>query len=231
MMVNNLEKTVLIVFDCDGVLIDSEIVVCRIAAEELTRIGYPMTTEQVIERFAGRPDREMRAEIESDWGKPLPADYTSRINELVEQAYHHELRVISGVVDVLDALDVPVCVASSSFPEKLRLGLEVVGLYERFAPNIISATFVAHGKPEPDVFIFAAGWMKVPPKNCVVIEDSTAGVRAGRRAGMRVFGFTGGAHCGAGYRERLMEAGAELVFKDMTELPSLIAAVPEPVAV
>src|SRR3954447_140986 len=167
---NELPTTDLIIFDCDGVLIDSEIVVCRIAAGELTRLGYPITTEGVIERFAGRPDREMRAEIESDWGKPLPADYTSRINELVEQAYHRELRVISGVVDVLDALDVPVCVASSSFPEKLRLGLEVVGLYERFAPNIISATFVAHGKPEPDVFIFAAGWMKVPPKNCVVIE-------------------------------------------------------------
>ena len=217
-----MKQTDLIIFDCDGVLIDSEIVVCRIAAEELTRIGYPITTEQVIQRFAGRPDREMRAEIESDWGKPLPSEYTARINQTVEQAYHHELRIINGVADALDLLDVPVCVASSSFPEKLKLGLEMVNLYDRFAPNVISATSVARGKPEPDVFIFAAGWMRVPPKNCLVIEDSTAGVRAGCSAGMRVFGFAGGAHCGPGYRDRLLDAGAELVFDKMTDLPSLV---------
>jgi beta-phosphoglucomutase-like phosphatase (HAD superfamily) len=105
----------------------------------------------------------------------------------------------------------------------------VVGLYDRFAPNIISATSVVYGKPEPDVFLFAAGWMRVMPRNCLVIEDSTAGVRAGRRAGMRVFGFAGGTHCGAGYRERLMEAGAELVFERMTELPSLVESAREPV--
>jgi HAD superfamily hydrolase (TIGR01509 family) len=226
---NELPTTDLIIFDCDGVLIDSEIVVCRIAAEELTRLGYPITTEGVIERFAGRPDREMRAEIESDWGKPLPPDYTSRINQLVEEAYRHELRAIAGITDALDAIDVPVCVASSSFPEKLRMGLEVAGLYDRFTPNVISATLVAHGKPEPDVFLFAAGWMRVPPRSCVVIEDSTAGVRAGRRAGMRVFGFASGAHCGPGYRERLLEAGAELVFDNMTELPALLQSAGEPV--
>ena len=89
MTTHKLETTHLIIFDCDGVLIDSEIVVCRIAAEELTRLGYPITTEQVIARFAGRPDHEMRAEIESDGGKPLPADYKARIDQLVEQAYHH----------------------------------------------------------------------------------------------------------------------------------------------
>ena len=228
-MNENLPTTDLIIFDCDGVLIDSEIVVCRIAAEELTRLGYPITTEQVIERFAGRPDREMRAEIESDWGKPLPLNYKARIDQLVEQAYQHELRAIKGVVEVLDALEVPVCVASSSFPEKLRLGLEIAGLYHRFAPNIISATSVAYGKPEPDVFIYAAGWMKVPPAHCLVIEDSTAGVRAGKRAGMRVFGFAGGAHCGAGYGERLKEAGAELVFEEMEHLPSLVASAYETV--
>jgi HAD superfamily hydrolase (TIGR01509 family) len=231
MIAEDLPKPDLIIFDCDGVLIDSEIVVCRIAAEELTRLGYPITTEQVIERFAGRPDGEMRAEIESDWGKPLPPDYKARIDQLVEQAYHKELRAVKGVVEALDALETPVCVASSSFPEKLRLGLEVAGLYHRLAPNVISATAVAHGKPEPDVFIFAAGWMKVPPRNCLVIEDSTAGVRAGRRAGMRVFGFAGGAHCGNGYRERLLEAGAELVFETMTELPSLLEVAREPVVV
>ena len=139
--------------------------------------------------------------------------------------------MIHGVTDTLASLDVPVCVASSSFPEKLRMGLEVTGLYDRFAPNIISATSVAHGKPEPDVFIFTAGWMKVPPRSCLMIEDSTASVRAGRRAGMRVFGFAGGTHCGTGYRERLLEAGAELVFERMTELPALVQAAREPVVI
>ncbi len=141
---------------------------------------------------------------------------------MVEQAYYHELRIINGVADALDLLDVPVCVASSSFPEKLKLGLEMVNLYDRFAPNVISATSVARGKPEPDVFIFAAGWMRVPPKHCLVVEDSTVAVRAGRSGGMQVFGFAGGAHCGPGYRDRLLDAGAELVFDKMTDLPSLV---------
>ncbi len=92
-----------------------------------------------------------------------------------------------GVIAALNRLRVPVCVASSSFPQKLRMGLEVVGLYDRFTPNIISGTLVARGKPEPDVFIFAAGWMHVSPRNCLVIEDSVAGVTSAHRAGMRVF--------------------------------------------
>jgi HAD superfamily hydrolase (TIGR01509 family) len=218
-----MQKTDLLVFDCDGVLIDSEIVVCRIAAEELTRLGYPITVDQVMQRFAGRPDHEMRAEIERDWGKPLPAEYAARVNARTEEAYSSELRIMPGLITALDNIDVPVCVGSSSFPAKLRLGLQVVGLYDRFAPNIISASILARGKPEPDVFIFAAGWMRVPPGNCLVIEDSVAGVAAARRAGMRVFGFDGGSHCGAEHRERLLKAGAELVFTKMEDLPALIS--------
>jgi HAD superfamily hydrolase (TIGR01509 family) len=219
----SMQKTELVIFDCDGVLIDSEIVVCRIAAEELTRIGYPITTEQVMQRFAGRPDREMRDEIEQDWGRPLAPEYTRRVNTRTEEAYSSELRIMPGVLTALDAIEVPICVASSSFPVKLRLGLEVVGLYDRFAPNIISASIVARGKPEPDVFNYAAGWMHTAPANCLVIEDGVAGVTSARRAGMRVFGFDGGAHCSSGHRERLLAAGAELAFSKMEELPQLIA--------
>jgi HAD superfamily hydrolase (TIGR01509 family) len=217
-----MNQSELTIFDCDGVLIDSEIIVCRIAAEELTRLGYTISVDQVIDRFAGRPDREMRAEIAAEMGQPLPDEYTERVNARTEKAYNGELKIVPGVLDALDAISGPICVASSSFPAKLRMGLEAVGLYERFAPNVISATSVAQGKPEPDVFIFAAGWMHFPTHSCVVIEDSVAGVRSASRAGMRVLGFAGGAHSRPGHKERLLRAGAELVFDEMRKLPTLL---------
>ncbi|HEY0785302.1 MAG TPA: HAD family phosphatase [Acidobacteriaceae bacterium] len=214
-----------ILFDCDGVLIDSEILVCRIAAEELTELGYPVTTEDVIRRFAGRPDSEMKAEIEAEWGQPLPETYRERVNARTYQAYGSELRIMPGIAEALRELDLPVCVASSSFPEKLELGLRTVGLYDRFAPNVVSATLVPHGKPEPDVFLFAAGWMKTSPMRCLVVEDSVAGVHASKRAGMDVLGFAGGSHCDADHPQRLLDAGASTVFEDMRELPALIKPV------
>jgi HAD superfamily hydrolase (TIGR01509 family) len=213
-----LNRTKLIIFDCDGVLIDSEIVVCRLTGEELTQLGYPVTTAQVIERFAGRPERGMIADIEQDWGRPVPPEYFSRIRQRIEQAYATELRAMPGAAEVLGRIRIPVCVASSSYPEKLRLGLEAVGLYDLFRSNLISASYVAQGKPAPDVFIYAAGWMRTPVADCLVIEDSIPGTRAARAAGMRVFGFTGGAHCDPGHAQRLIEAGAERVIGDLREL-------------
>ncbi|TWI52680.1 HAD superfamily hydrolase (TIGR01509 family) [Pseudomonas duriflava] len=213
-----------LIFDCDGVLIDSEILVCRIAAEELTKLGYSITTEQVIQRFAGRPDYEMRAEIEQEWGQPIPAGYRDSVNQRTVESYATELKIMPGLLHALDQIKLPICVASSSFPEKLRLGLDTVGLYERFMPNVVSATLVARGKPEPDVFLFAAGWMKTSPLRSLVIEDSVAGVTAGIRAGMTVIGFAGGAHCDLAHGQRLLDAGASSVFCDMQELPSVIDA-------
>lgn len=211
----------LLVFDCDGVLIDSEIVVCRLTAEEFTRLGYRVSTEEVIARFAGRPEGEMIADVEADWGRPVPAEFFSRVKARVEQAYATELRIMPGIADLLDRLRVPACVASSAYPAKLRLGLEVVGLAHRFEPNIVSASLVARGKPAPDVFVYAAGWMRTPVADCLVIEDSIPGIRAARAAGMRAFGFTGGRHCGPGHRERLLEAGAEQVMGRFEELQGL----------
>lgn len=215
-----------VIFDCDGVLIDSEILVCQIAAEELTKLGYSITTEEVIRRFAGRPDREMKAEIEQDWGQPVPETYRESVNARTYAAYGSDLRIMPGIAEILKQIKLPVCVASSSFPEKLRLGLETVGLYDRFMPNVISATLVAHGKPQPDVFLFAAGWLRISPMHCVVIEDSVPGVVAARRAGIEVLGFTGGAHCSAGHADRLIEAGAASTFNNMLDLPSLISSGP-----
>ncbi len=141
-------------------------------------------------------------------------------------AYASELKITPGMKEALDENTLPVCVASSSYPSKLKLGLETVGLYDRFAPNIISGTSVARGKPEPDVFLFAAGWMKTSPMKCVVVEDSVAGVRSAVRAGMRVFGFTGGSHCGPEQDDRLREARALVVFRDMRDLPKLLRESP-----
>src|SRR5437764_11765226 len=114
---------------------------------------------------------------------------------------------MAGVADALDVIDRPRCAASISFPEKLNMGLQHVGLCDRFAPNVLSATSVARGKPEPDIFTFTAGWMHIRPAKCLVIKDSVAGFRSAVRAGMRVFGFTGGAHSGPGHGSSLTSAG------------------------
>ena len=208
----------MLIFDCDGVLIDSEMLVCTLVSEELTRLGYPITPEQVVERYAGRPEREILADIAERWGQPVPPEYKRNVPVRIEKAFTTELRAIPGVAQTLEALRLPKCVASSSGPEKLKLGLEFVGLYRLFAPHVVSAAYVAHGKPSPDVFVYAAGSMRTPVAQCVVIEDSLPGVRAARAAGMRVFGFTGGSHCLPGHGERLLEAGAERVLREMEEL-------------
>ena len=212
----------LLIFDCDGVLIDSEIVVCRLTAEEFTALGYPVTTEEVIRRFAGRPEREMIADVEADWGRTVPPEFFTHIKARIAEAYATELRIMPGIADLLDRLRIPACVASSAYPAKLRLGLETVGLLDRFAPNVVSASLVAQGKPAPDVFIYAAGWMQAPVTDCLVIEDSIPGVRAARAAGMRAYGFTGGRHCGPGHRQNLLDAGAEQVVASFDELDALL---------
>ena len=214
----NESSTKLVIFDCDGVLIDSEIVVCRLTSEELTRLGYTVTLEQVIDRFAGRPEREMIADIERDWGRPVPAAFFERLRTRIDEAYATELRIMPEIADVLDRIRIDICVASSSYPAKLALGLRTVGLHDRFDPNIISAYYVTHGKPAPDVFIYAAGWMRTQVADCLVIEDSVPGVRAAVGAGMRVYGFTGGSHSRPSLRGRLLDAGAECVFDHFREL-------------
>jgi len=212
----------LLIFDCDGVLIDSEILVCTAVSEELTRLGYPITPQDVVLRFAGRPEREILAEVQQDWGQPVPEAYFIAMKQRVTLAFQSELQAIAGVAEMLTQVQLPKCVASSSAPAKLEQGLRHVRLHEFFAPNIISAQSVAHGKPAPDVFIFAAGRMNTAVHHCLVIEDSEPGVRAARAAGMRVFGFTGGSHCAPDHAARLHAAGAECVLGHMRELPGAV---------
>ena len=215
----------LIIFDCDGVLVDSEVISCRAHADVLTHHGYPITSEQVSARFLGRSTKQANLEIETELGRKLPEAYHGDLQDELFRAFEADLEAIRGIHDVLDVVTQAVCVASSGSHERMRVSLGRTSLYERLAPNIFSSAQVAHGKPAPDLFLFAASEMGVPPERCVVIEDSLAGIAGARAAGMKVFGFCGGSHCGADHAETLRQAGADLTFSDMHQLPELVRRV------
>jgi HAD superfamily hydrolase (TIGR01509 family) len=215
----------LVIFDCDGVLVDSEVISCRAHAETLTRHGYPITADQVLDRFLGMSDREARLTIESELGRALPADFEMQMKQAALRYYAHDLRNIPHIDETIAAIDLPKCVASSGTPEKIRHGLETAGLYHLLAPNVFSATQVRNGKPAPDLFLFAASQMATAPGRCVVIEDSVPGITGARAAGMTVLGFHGGSHCRPGYADILRAAGAAATFDDMRELPDLLTQI------
>ena len=208
----------LVIFDCDGVLVDTERIAVRIDVIVLAELGWPMTEAEVVERFMGRSDEEMTAEIETHLGRRLPASWEEPFRHLYRQAFEAELEPVAGVVEALDAIAIPTCVASSGTHEKIRFTLGLTGLYERFAGRIFSVSDVARGKPAPDLFLYAAGRMGVPPAQCAVVEDSRYGVEAARAAGMRAFGYAGGlAPKGA------LAGPQTIVFEHMRELPGLLA--------
>jgi HAD superfamily hydrolase (TIGR01509 family) len=213
----------LIIFDCDGVLVDSEVISCRAHAETLTRHGYPITADQVFDRFLGVSELEAQMIVEAEIGRKLPDNFTSQVNHATLQSYADDLRPVPHVAEALATIRLPKCVASSGTPEKIRHGLTCAGLYDILAPHIFSASQVKRGKPEPDLFLFAAEQMRALPARCVVIEDSVPGVTGARAAGMTVLGFHGGSHCRPGYADTLRVAGAAATFDDMRELAGLIA--------
>ena len=219
--------TDLIIFDCDGVLVDSEVISCRAHADVLSRHGYPITPEQVLKRFLGVSEREARLMVESEIGRKFPDDFESQFNAATLKFYAEDLQAIAHVGEAIAAIDLPKCVASSGTPEKIRRGLTCAGLYDQLAPHIFSASQVKRGKPAPDLFLFAAERMKAAPERCIVIEDSIPGVIGARAAGMIVLGFHGGSHCQAGHAEMLGSAGAAMTFDDMRQLPSLIGKSPK----
>jgi HAD superfamily hydrolase (TIGR01509 family) len=212
----------LIIFDCDGVLVDSELISCRAHAQVLTRYGYPITADQVLQRFLGVSDREARQIVESEIGRELPHDLEAQIKHETLRFYEGDLKAIAHVGEAMAAIGVPKCVASSGTPEKIRHGLTCAGLYQQLAPHIFSATQVRRGKPAPDLFLFAAGQMNAAPERCIVVEDSAPGVTGGRAAGMTVLGFFGGSHCSGEHEAMLRAAGADRTFADMRQLPGLI---------
>ena len=212
----------LVIFDCDGVLVDSEVISCRAHSQMLTRHGYPITADQVLDRFLGVSDREARLAIEAELGRKLPDDFEVQVKQATLGSYADDLRAISNVDEAIAAIGLPKCVASSGTPEKIRHGLTCAGLYDLLAPHIFSASQVKRGKPAPDLFLFAAGQMQIAPARCLVIEDSVPGITGARAAGMTVLGFFGGSHCRPGHADALRAAGAVLTFDDMRQLPGLI---------
>jgi HAD superfamily hydrolase (TIGR01509 family) len=212
----------LVIFDCDGVLVDSEVISCRAHAQTLTRHGYSITPDQVLRRFLGVSDREARLIIENEIERKLPDDFESQVKQATLEFYADDLKAIANVGEAIAAIDLPKCVASSGTPEKIRHGLTCAGLYDQLAPHIFSASQVKRGKPAPDLFLFAAEQMHASPARCLVIEDSIPGITGARAAGMTVLGFHGGSHCQPGYAETLRAAGAAVTFDDMRQLPALI---------
>ena len=182
----------LVIFDCDGVLVDTERIAVKIDVVVLGRLGWTLTEAEVIDRFMGRTDEEMTREIEAHLGRRLPRDWEEPFRHLYRDAFAAELAPVPGIVYALDAIALPTCVASSGTHEKIRFTLGLTGLYERFAGRIFSASEVARGKPAPDLFLLAASRMAVSPAACAVVEDSRYGVEAARAAGMRAFGYAGG---------------------------------------
>ncbi len=182
----------LAIFDCDGVLIDSEHLAVRADVACLAEDGIVVTEAEILSAYVGISVAGMVADLERRFGRKVAGDFTDRHHTRIHAIFEAELQAMPGIGAVLDAWPRARCVASSSTPARLRHSLGLVGLYDRFAPHIFSAVQVARGKPAPDLFLYAAARMGVEPRDCIVIEDSLAGVEAAVAAGMAVIGFTGG---------------------------------------
>jgi HAD superfamily hydrolase (TIGR01509 family) len=209
-------RPTLVLLDCDGVLVDTERRLVPVDVTVLAALGWQLDEAEVVDRFLGRPHEHMVAEVERHVGRSLPEGWERQFQPLYDAALA-DLAPVDGVVEALDRLTVPTCVASSGSHAKMRRTLGRTGLLPRFSGRIFSADDVARGKPAPDLFLHAARSLGHEPAGCVVVEDSVAGVLAGRAAGMRVLGYGGGLVPGA----RLASAGAE-VFRDMRALPDLL---------
>ncbi|MFD8388107.1 HAD family hydrolase [Streptomyces sp. NPDC059680] len=208
----------LVLFDCDGVLVDSERIAARVQVALGAELGWPLTEGEVVDRFIGRSHAAIRRQVAARLGEETAAIWAQRFEQLHREAVDADLAPVDGLPEALDAIALPTCVASSGSHDKMRHTLGRTGLYDRFAGRIHSATEVAHGKPAPDLFLHAARHMGVDPAACVVVEDSLPGVLAARAAGMRAFGYAGGLTPA----ERL-EGPGTTVFHDMRKLPALIA--------
>jgi HAD superfamily hydrolase (TIGR01509 family) len=213
----------LIIFDCDGVLVDSEPLAMRVLLAGIAARGVTVDPDVAYERLLGRSLASVIETIDRDFGVALEANALEHMREQLYDLFRRELRAIAGIADALQRLTVPVCVASSSQMERIRLSLELTGLAPFFGDHVFSATMVANGKPAPDLFLLAASRMQAEPGRCIVIEDSPAGIEAAKRAGMRVLAFTGGGHAKSpAHRSRLAALGPDAVFEDMARLPELI---------
>lgn len=215
----------LVIFDCDGVLVDSEPVANRILAAAINRLGYAISLSETRAAFVGHSMVQVMQKIEHTTGKSLPEDWRENLQRETYVAFRKSLRAVPGVEAALMAIrnaGIKLCVASSGSPDKMELTLGLTGLRPYFGDFLYSSTMVARGKPHPDLFLYAAMQMGTPPEQAVVIEDSVPGAAGARAAGMRVLGYAGDADSDSA---GLVAAGAK-IFRDMAGLPALLGVTP-----
>ncbi|OQM74729.1 HAD family hydrolase [Manganibacter manganicus] len=219
----------LVIFDCDGVLVDSEIIAARVEADLLTSAGYDISAEEISEAYAGLTFKDILIKIEEKSTIPFQVSMIDEAEGLIDRRLKREIRAIEGVHQAVAAVTEPRCICSNSRTERIELMLERTRLLPLFAGRIFSALETATGKPKPapDVFLHAAETLGADPANTFVIEDSVHGVQGARAAGMRVIGFTGAAHTYPGHADMLTEAGAETVIRRWADLNGVLAALSE----
>jgi HAD superfamily hydrolase (TIGR01509 family) len=215
-----------VIFDCDGVLINSEALCLGVELACLAEIGLPFEAHEYVGRFMGMTSADFYAALDGDfrgkYGRPLPESFPDVLHQRTWAAVETGLLPIAGALDIVQSVTLPKAVASGSNPERLVVKLKKVGLYEAFAPHVYSAQSMPRGKPAPDIYLHAAGALKVDPKACLAIEDSVNGVTSAIAAGMVVIGFTGGGHCPPQQGELLARAGAAHVVAEMSELQAVL---------
>jgi HAD superfamily hydrolase (TIGR01509 family) len=211
-----------VIFDCNGVLVDSERLATAVASQEFMRAGFALTPDVIARFFTGRRPADMFAEVELAAGRKLPADFPAGVAAATLRRFRQELRATTHVTYALTWLRGPKCVASSSPIDRIRTSLETTNLIRFFEPYLFSASDVRHGKPAPDLFLYAAERMRVRPADCIVVEDSAVGVAAAVAAGMTVIGFVGGSHVGGMLGAQLTEAGARTIIADMRALKGAV---------
>ncbi|RIY03805.1 HAD family hydrolase [Aureimonas flava] len=221
----------LVLFDCDGVLVDSEIISAKVDSTMLKEVGYDISPTEIAERFAGLTQDRIAELLQEEAGIRLPEDYNARQRVALDQRLAAELEPIAGVHEMLDRIDLPraICSNSSTDRLKLMLTLERVKLWDRFRPYVFSAREVGSGrtKPAPDVYLHGCRELDAAPGETVVLEDSVHGVAAAVAAGCRVVGFVGGGHTYPGHANSLTEAGAETVIRRLSEFPAVVEALAE----
>jgi len=213
----------LIIFDCDGVLVDSELMASKMLSRHLASHGVDVRPEKCRELFTGMSIKSVVYWVAANKNCLLPENFETSLKIRDREHFTKNLRAVKGIHQVLGGLTLDKCVASSGSLEKIRHSLQICGLSKYFKDNLFSASMVKYGKPAPYLFLHAASAKNKNPQHCIVIEDSVPGVKAAVAAGMTCFGFFGGSHAQTeAYPERLMSAGAHIVFGKMEKLPALI---------
>ena len=212
----------MVIFDCNGVLVDSEPIAIAVLAAAFQRVGVPLPADVVAREFPGRRPADVFAAIERATGKKLPPDFQSMVAAETLRRLRAELRPVPHVAHALSWVRGPKAVASASSLDRIRLSLDVTGLLRFFEPRLFSASDVRAGKPAPDLFLHAAARSRVEPAKCIVVEDSPPGIAAAVFAGMMPIGFVGGSHASGRLAQDLMKAGARTVIADMRSLKGAI---------